>query len=182
MARTDNLEDLLFVGISERPIWSGFLQELARKSCADRAVLTVEGSSPDASALAIVSPDLTSIEEIAQSIRFDQLLSLPFAHPQRISTHRGEAIVIRCEISGARSIWLSVEGAHLNTKACLGQLNHIAPLLGRILPLYEHLAATDQDRILVLSARRLNGQPSSPCATPHDRPCLLSSTLNGSLV
>jgi hypothetical protein len=53
------------------------LQELARKSCVDRAFLTVEGSSPDASALAIVSPDLTSIEEIAQSIRFDQLLSLP---------------------------------------------------------------------------------------------------------
>ena len=77
MARTDNLKDLLFVGISERPIWSGFLQELARKSCADRAFLTVEGSSPDASALAIVTPDLTSIEEIAQRIRFDQLLSLP---------------------------------------------------------------------------------------------------------
>lgn len=146
MERTENLEDLLFVGISERPIWSGFLQELARQSCADRAFLTVEGSTPDATALAIVSPDLTSIEEIAHSIRFDQLLSLPFAHPQLISTHRGEAIVIRCEISGGRSIWLSVEGSHLNTTACLNQLNHLAPLLGRILPLYEHLAATERER------------------------------------
>lgn len=146
MESNDNLEELLFAGLSERPTWSGFLRALAIRSGADHAFLAVEGSKPDASALAIVSPEPSSLEEISRRLRFELLRSLPFARPQLITTDQGEAAVVRCKISGDRSIWLVAEGTRLSAEACLVQLERLAPLLGHVLPLYELLADAVRER------------------------------------
>lgn len=142
MASIDTLEDLLFAGLSERPIWSGFLRTLADHTSADRAFLAVEGSKPDPDEAALVLPDPALASTIGLSQRFDLLRALDFAAAQPICANGWRAAVIRCAISGGRSIWLIAEGAHLDVATCTAELQRLTPLLSRVLPLYELLADT----------------------------------------
>ena len=137
-----SLEDLLFAGLAERPIWSKFLRRLTIDMAADRAFLIVEGHQPLASAMAIVSPDPAALADIAQRVSFDQLKALPMAQPQRIDTDAGVSHIVRCAISQGRSIWLSVAAVRQDPKVCDDLLARLVPLLCRVLPLYELLADT----------------------------------------
>lgn len=142
MASTDTLEDLLFTGLSERPIWSGFLRTLAHHTSAERTFLAVEGSKPHPDEVALVLPEPGSADIIDLAQRFGLLQALDFAAAQLICTNGWTAAIIRCAISGGRSIWLIAEGPYLDGATCTAELQRLSPLLCRVLPLYELLADT----------------------------------------
>lgn len=140
------LEDLLFDGLTDRPIWSRFLTELARHCGAHEAFLVVEGSSLTSNMNAIVAPDPAEAARISAGLPLAALRALPFHEASAVETEKGQACALRVALPERRSIWLIVQGGPFESRDAIGLFCRLSTMLGRVLPLYELLGDAERKR------------------------------------
>lgn len=138
------LEDLLFDGLTDRPIWSRFLTELARHCGAHEAFLVVEGSSLTSDMNAIVTPDPADAAWIAGRLPLAALRALPVREASAVETELGQACALRIALPERRSIWLIVQGEPFKTIVAIALFRRLSAMLGRVLPLYELLGDAER--------------------------------------
>lgn len=146
MAEEQSLEDLLFDGLTDRPIWSGFLTELARHCGAHEAFLVVEGSNLTTDMNAIVTPNPADAARIAGGLHLVALRALPFHDASAVEMEMGQACALRAALPEKRSIWLIIQGGPFEPRVAITLLRRLSAMLGRVLPLYELLGDAERKR------------------------------------
>jgi DNA-binding CsgD family transcriptional regulator len=140
------LEDLLFDGLTDRPIWSRFLKDLARYCRAREAFLVVQGSSLTTDLTAIVAPDPADATRIEAALSIDALRALPLAVASEVPMAAGQACALRVALPDARSIWLVVQCGTMEAASTAACLSRLSAMLARVLPLYELLGDAERKR------------------------------------
>jgi DNA-binding CsgD family transcriptional regulator len=146
IAAERTLEDYLFDGLTERPIWSRFLRELQKHCSAQEAFLVVEGSSLTSDLTAIVTPDPADATQIAAGLPLDALRALSVAEASDVETELGQMCALRVALPERRSIWLVVQGREMETASTVARLGRLSAILSRVLPLYELLGDAERKR------------------------------------
>lgn len=147
MAKTFfDLEQKLFSGLSERPIWSQFLRTLAQICNAPAAFFVIEGLKPIRNMTATVSPDAQTGAQFSEHLNLAKLMSLPPDQPLITDIGAGESPVVRLSLASGRSAWLVLQEGQGAPSVCLDLLAYLIPTLHRALPIYEVLAESERAR------------------------------------
>lgn len=140
------MEQLLFDGLSDRPIWARFLTELSRQFGGGDAFIVMEGAQPSADMTAIVAPDPAVAERISGSIDWAKLRTLPTGVTVAADVGFGGACALRVHLSASRSSWLVVQTSAAAQPGAIRLLDRLSGTLARVLPLYELLGETERKR------------------------------------
>lgn len=142
------LADLLFSGISERPMWGGFLRALAERLCGQAAAFIISADDGDADPRAILVPAGSDIAHFAALAERRDLSSLPLNTPHALD--EGIATV-RLNIMGDRALWLAIvpkPDATSLSPDWPDVLAALVPFLQRITPLYLEIGKAERRRLI----------------------------------
>lgn len=140
------LEQLLFDSLSDRPIWSSFLNALQNACGGAGAFFVVEGARSTADVMAVITADPADGERISAGIDWQVLHAIPPRAALSIDLGCGPGVAIRVPLAKSRSGWLVVLSSPQHAVACLQILDGLAETLARVLPLYELLGETERKR------------------------------------
>lgn len=144
----NRLADLLFSGLNERPAWSHFLTNLAQASGAEYAYVVIDGNDGSPQNTSVLSPDPRLSDRIGANLDRPALQAMP----EGVPTERGLRVGLGKKTDKSsdtdRAAWLLIDRAPTDAAAFIALLGTLAPLLERILPLYELLGTVQRHRLV----------------------------------
>lgn len=140
------LSDLLFSGVSERPMWGAFLGALARRVGGVAAAFIIAADDGDDEPRAILVPDGCAPEAFAALAARPDLAGLACDQPCTVG--EGDACLMRMLLPGGRSIWLAIHHAPELADDWGTVLTFLRPLLQRITPLYLEIGKAERRRLI----------------------------------
>jgi DNA-binding CsgD family transcriptional regulator/PAS domain-containing protein len=141
----EDLADLLFSGLAERPIWNSFLIRIAQRLGASASAFVISSRWCAPGENAVVVPDGQRMEPFARLVEFENFADLGFDCPQILAGHEEalpvtEYAVLRLRLDGGGSIWIICTAPPSGATAFAADwrelLQALLPLLQRIGRLY----------------------------------------------
>lgn len=151
----EDLADLLFSGLAERPLWSSFLIRIARRLKADASAFVISSRGHKATDSAVLVPDGQEAEPFARLIELETFADVDFDRPQILvgrneNCPAGEHVVLRLRFDGDRSVWMicstQASGAAMLVADWQEVLLALLPLLQRVVRLYLVIGESERQR------------------------------------
>ncbi|MDD3797575.1 MAG: helix-turn-helix transcriptional regulator [Novosphingobium sp.] len=134
------LADLLFSGVKERPMWSGFLMALSHRLHAGPSGFILERGEGPARETAVLAADPACAEQLTALPAFGGLRTMPFDTPRALTDVPGGAPVtwhvLRIHLDSSHSAWLAVAGTERIAPDWEAVFSSLLALLQRIVPLF----------------------------------------------
>lgn len=156
MTEHDGLVDLIFSGLSERPVWQTFLQALAKRLGGSASAMVISTSGNPGRDGAVLAP-IGLQEQFVQLLGSSLLHQLPFDQPRLleggdpVSSAWQSAAGLRLQLDPQRSMWLITrppdDGGALADDWC-AVLAHLQPYLARMMQPYLALAESERRRLI----------------------------------
>lgn len=143
------LIDLLFSGVSERPMWHGFLMALGQQPGVTLACLVLDGQGGE---IHLGAADPAQNEAIAASLDIAALRSMAPGRAQAVTSHGPSPVIsagLRIALTDDRSAWLLLGGDPNGQAAQYSALlDGLAPYAARILPFYINIGSAERLRLI----------------------------------
>jgi DNA-binding CsgD family transcriptional regulator len=141
--------DLLFSGVSERPMWGRFLHALTLRLHGQAAALIIAADDGDGEPRAILVPDGCDAAGFSAIAGLPHLAELALDQPCALAG--SNAVTLRMRLPGGRSIWLVIRAAPDGVGLAEDWhaiLTALLPLMQRITPLYLEIGQAERRRLI----------------------------------
>lgn len=151
----EDLADLLFSGLAERPMWNSFLKRIVQRLHADASAFVISSRGHAALDSAVVVPDGRENEPFNRLSGLEAFSGIDFDRPQMVAVREdgfpaGDYAVLRLQFDSDRSFWLICAVPASGVAALAADWREVMlallPLLLRIAPLYLVIGEAERQR------------------------------------
>ncbi|OCC24447.1 hypothetical protein MB02_07685 [Croceicoccus estronivorus] len=146
----DALADLLFSGLTERPMWAGFLVALSHRLGSDAAGFILQSGEAFLPEAAVLTADTAHAAQHEALLASGALHAMPFDTPLQLSgisgAQRADWLALRIRLDEARSAWLTVPWNEQGAAGWRDVFDALLPLLQRVVRLYIMIGDSERRR------------------------------------